>query len=470
MWTGRHSLTSAVRGGHGSEVWGGGGSGAPKAGSGHPSPGSGVAAGGCGSAGPARARRRQTTAARWRLSVAHPGAEAVDAWGGGGVAGPCAEAAGAWGNGGVASPCADAARQRPLNAATTPPLTRSPRPASGSPRRSDRGSPVREQPLGSVGRLPRQPGLGGGLASVAEQPGCQRGGQVKCGGRTMGAPVRSGSATGGQMAVQRELAAVCRLSCYQSAPSSFLELIFFFAGSWIEAAARQQGKLRLPKQCHLVPGSPSAKTSEAAGRWWNGGVLRQLSGTVVQRSRLTEGHRCGPKRKPSLVVHRTGGGYAFGRRNLIGALSRLPSLFLDEHLWVNHFLDRRWRHSGCRDHCGGIVFRNLVSVKWDPSRSWGTVGPTKTNKIYIFKLAQCNKKIFTWQREPLTCRVPWTRGYPKHSGHAGTRLGCLDSRGPRQGHEHTLSTGLSWETRTRCVANSTKVVFDCVGWNLGTLP
>ncbi|EEC79534.1 hypothetical protein OsI_20638 [Oryza sativa Indica Group] len=43
MWTGRHSLTGAVRGGHGSEVWGGGGSGAPKAGSGHPSPGSGAA-------------------------------------------------------------------------------------------------------------------------------------------------------------------------------------------------------------------------------------------------------------------------------------------------------------------------------------------------------------------------------------------------------------------------------------------
>ncbi|EEE64370.1 hypothetical protein OsJ_19212 [Oryza sativa Japonica Group] len=232
MWTGRHSLTGAVRGGHGSEVWGGGGSGAPKAGSGHPSLGSGAAVGGCGSAGPARARRRRTTAARWRLSVAHPGAEAADAWGGSGVAGPCAEAAGAWGNGGVVSPCADAARQRPLNAAATPPLTRSPRPAGGSPRRSDRGSPVREQPLGSVGRLPRQPGLGGGLASVAEQPGCQRGGQVKYGGRTMGAPVRSGSATGGQMAVQRELAAVCRLSCYQSAPSSFLELIFFFAGSF----------------------------------------------------------------------------------------------------------------------------------------------------------------------------------------------------------------------------------------------
>nr|BBF89195.1 flagelliform silk protein-like [Oryza barthii]BBF89199.1 flagelliform silk protein-like [Oryza barthii] len=42
---------------------------------------------------------------------------------------------------------------------------------------------------------------------------------------------------------------------------------------WIEAAARKRGKLRLPKQCHLVLGSPSAKTGEAAGGWWNGGVL-----------------------------------------------------------------------------------------------------------------------------------------------------------------------------------------------------
>nr|BBD82380.1 flagelliform silk protein-like [Oryza sativa Indica Group] len=51
---------------------------------------------------------------------------------------------------------------------------------------------------------------------------------------------------------------------------------------WIEAAARQRGKLRLPKQCHLVLGSPSAKTSKAAGGWWNGGVLGQLSGVVVR--------------------------------------------------------------------------------------------------------------------------------------------------------------------------------------------
>jgi hypothetical protein len=51
---------------------------------------------------------------------------------------------------------------------------------------------------------------------------------------------------------------------------------------WIEAAARQRGKLRLPMQCHLVPGSPLAKTGKAASGWWNRGVLGQLSGVVVR--------------------------------------------------------------------------------------------------------------------------------------------------------------------------------------------
>uniref|UniRef100_A0A0D3FNQ4 Uncharacterized protein n=1 Tax=Oryza barthii TaxID=65489 RepID=A0A0D3FNQ4_9ORYZ len=66
---------------------------------------------------------------------------------------------------------------------------------------------------------------------------------------------------GGQMAVQRELAA--------------------------------RGKLKVPKQCHPIPGSPSARSGEAAGGWWNGGVLGQLLGMAVRRSRLTEGRRCG---------------------------------------------------------------------------------------------------------------------------------------------------------------------------------
>ncbi|BAF18870.1 Os06g0176600, partial [Oryza sativa Japonica Group] len=115
---------------------------------------------------------------------------------------------------------------------------------------------------------------------------------------------------------------------------------------WIEAVACQWGKLRLPKQCHLVPGSPSAKSGEAAGGWWNGGVLGQLSGVV------------GPKRKPSPVVHRADSGYVFGRRNFLGALSRVTlSLSWRASLGENHiFLDGRWRHPGCRDHHGGIVF------------------------------------------------------------------------------------------------------------------
>ncbi|BAH93837.1 Os07g0230400, partial [Oryza sativa Japonica Group] len=50
---------------------------------------------------------------------------------------------------------------------------------------------------------------------------------------------------------------------------------------WIEGPACQRGKLRLPKQCHLVQCSPSARSSEEAGGWWNGRVLGQLSAMVV---------------------------------------------------------------------------------------------------------------------------------------------------------------------------------------------
>ncbi|KAB8086751.1 hypothetical protein EE612_010271, partial [Oryza sativa] len=52
--------------------------------------------------------------------------------------------------------------------------------------------------------------------------------------------------------------------------------------SWIEVAARQRGKLRLLKQCHPIPDSPSARSGEEAGGWWNGEVLGQLSGMVVR--------------------------------------------------------------------------------------------------------------------------------------------------------------------------------------------
>uniref|UniRef100_A0A0E0BF65 Uncharacterized protein n=1 Tax=Oryza glumipatula TaxID=40148 RepID=A0A0E0BF65_9ORYZ len=103
---------------------------------------------------------------------------------------------------------------------------------------------------------------------------------------------------------------------------------------------------RLPKQCHLVPGSPSAKSSEAAGGWWNGGVLGQLSGwwfvEVGRRrgvgavwwmprtaiclcggSELVDGDLQSRLQGPSPVVHRVGNDYVFGRRNLFGALSRM---------------------------------------------------------------------------------------------------------------------------------------------------
>jgi hypothetical protein len=45
----------------------------------------------------------------------------------------------------------------------------------------------------------------------------------------------------------------------------------------------------------------------------------------------------------------------------LGRCRGVSSSFLDELLWVKttSFLDGRWRHPGCRDHRGGIVFRVL---------------------------------------------------------------------------------------------------------------
>uniref|UniRef100_A0A0D9YZN9 Uncharacterized protein n=1 Tax=Oryza glumipatula TaxID=40148 RepID=A0A0D9YZN9_9ORYZ len=51
---------------------------------------------------------------------------------------------------------------------------------------------------------------------------------------------------------------------------------------WIEVVACQRGKLRLPKQCHPVPDSPSVRFDEEGSGWWNEGVLSQLSRMVVQ--------------------------------------------------------------------------------------------------------------------------------------------------------------------------------------------
>jgi hypothetical protein len=61
---------------------------------------------------------------------------------------------------------------------------------------------------------------------------------------------------------------------------SLLELLPFFVGSfgWVEAAAGQWRKLKRPKRCCLVPGSPLAEHGKEVGGWWDGGGLGQLSG------------------------------------------------------------------------------------------------------------------------------------------------------------------------------------------------
>jgi hypothetical protein len=77
---------------------------------------------------------------------------------------------------------------------------------------------------------------------------------------------------------------VGRLLRCRSAPSPFLELLPFSVGSFYVGLRRQlvkRGKLRLPKQCHPVPVLLLSKAGEEAGGWWNGGVLGQLSGAVV---------------------------------------------------------------------------------------------------------------------------------------------------------------------------------------------
>jgi hypothetical protein len=105
---------------------------------------------------------------------------------------------------------------------------------------------------------------------------------VQAGGAGAGATAYPALAQA-QMVVQRELESVGCLPRCRSAPSPFLELIPFFCEEF----------LGWPKQCYPVPGSPLAKTGEAAGGWWNGGVLGQLSGMVVRWSRPTKGRRCG---------------------------------------------------------------------------------------------------------------------------------------------------------------------------------
>ncbi|EAY81316.1 hypothetical protein OsI_36491 [Oryza sativa Indica Group] len=127
------------------------------------------------------------------------------------------------------------------------------------------------------------------LGMVAGQPGCCHGGQVRRGDRTSGAPA---GGAGPEQQHHRRLDSSAKEAGGGGSSSSLPVGTLGLHGappllcgeflSWIDAATRQWGKLRLPKQCHLVPGSPSAKSGEAASGWWNGGVLGQLSGVVVR--------------------------------------------------------------------------------------------------------------------------------------------------------------------------------------------
>uniref|UniRef100_A0A0E0FL62 Uncharacterized protein n=1 Tax=Oryza nivara TaxID=4536 RepID=A0A0E0FL62_ORYNI len=110
------------------------------------------------------------------------------------------------------------------------------------------------------------------------------------------------------------------------------------SSSWLSVVGLRRllisGKAQAVEAMPPSPGSPPAKSGEEASGWWNGAVLRQLSGVV------------GPRQKPSPVVHRADSGYAFGRHNLLVALSRVTlslscRAFLGEN---NIFLDGRWQH------------------------------------------------------------------------------------------------------------------------------
>uniref|UniRef100_A0A0D3HPT5 Uncharacterized protein n=1 Tax=Oryza barthii TaxID=65489 RepID=A0A0D3HPT5_9ORYZ len=96
------------------------------------------------------------------------------------------------------------------------------------------------------------------------------------------------------------------------------------------------------------------------GQNWRGG--RQ----VVERRRPRPALRGGGsmksvdvgasvRRKPSPVVHRAGSGYAFGRRNLLGALSRVTlSLARRASLGENHIFFR-WAKAASLDVVTTVV-------------------------------------------------------------------------------------------------------------------
>uniref|UniRef100_A0A0D3FH52 Uncharacterized protein n=1 Tax=Oryza barthii TaxID=65489 RepID=A0A0D3FH52_9ORYZ len=105
------------------------------------------------------------------------------------------------------------------------------------------------------------------------------------------------------------------------------------------------------------PGSPPAKSGEEASGWWNGAgwwldeVGRRRGLGVVWWKLRAAICPCGgselmdgdlqSRQKPSSVVHRADSGYAFGRHNLLVALSRVTlSLSCRAFLGENHiFLD-----------------------------------------------------------------------------------------------------------------------------------
>nr|ABG22087.1 hypothetical protein LOC_Os12g42284 [Oryza sativa Japonica Group] len=249
---------------------GGSRSGASKAGSGHPTPRSGATAarGGWGAAAAAAQRRR-----------GRPGAAAwarwwqLDGWDGGSL-----EAVAA-GSGGGSTAC-------PVRLPGRGGWEAAARRAAGPGCPGSRGSAVR--PNGSPWRgsaVSREPPWRG-QASAAGQAGCRRSaflGRVGCAARPDGAR-RPGDGGAGGLCRSRSSSSFTGVGASPDGsvkgvggggsssplpvgtlalPGAPPLLCGEFLG-WIEAATRQRGKPRLPKQCHPVPGSPFVQS-------WRGG-------------------------------------------------------------------------------------------------------------------------------------------------------------------------------------------------------
>lgn len=114
-------------------------------------------------------------------------------------------------------------------------------------------------------------------------------GQIRQGGQWAAGRKRSSPTCGGVMVGHRALTAGCR-GCLVS-------------------ARLEVGRRRGADPVWQRPHAP------------NFGMVVSELGATNHGSRGVEG----PRRKPSLVFHWTDSGYAFGRGNLFGALSRCPS-------------------------------------------------------------------------------------------------------------------------------------------------